>query len=402
MSRKNGNTVNSRWYGYMEYTVSTTATAVTVKVTEVGMHCSANDYKSTNVSAKLVGTSTYSTSGKTAGGNTGSDYGLLTTDRTFTYTRGTSATTKTISFSVTCGGTIAPGTSSGSISVSVPEAYTAPSVKCKAYRVSERASGPSPDVDANGTRGYYEITLSGGKNWTLSSGHTLTINGASCTIVRDGTSNTFYGYSLAGAIPAGVKATATASIKLSAMGTTKSVSGTTYIAPISNMIDIAPNCVAIGKAASDDRTEMTFEVGCPMHLDGHDSPVGTVLSNSTDTAATMSTTGTWVYKTGCNLKLTPGTWVIKVQAVFRAYTTATGTTNATAGNRIVGIAYADGTGSGTFSGCRADTYVPAGRAAYVQSVIIRKFTTEYTVYPCVQTSTAVGFSSARIEAVRIA
>lgn len=135
---------------------------------------------------------------------------------------------------------------------------------------------------------------------------------------------------------------------------------------------------------------------------GHSSPIGTVLSNSTDTAATMSTAGSWVYKTGCSLTLGVGTWVIKVQGAFRGYTTATGTTNATAGNRIVGIAYKDGTGSSTYNGCRADTYVPAGRAAYVQSVIIRNFTNETIVYPCVQTSTAVGFMSARIEAVRIA
>lgn len=135
---------------------------------------------------------------------------------------------------------------------------------------------------------------------------------------------------------------------------------------------------------------------------GHSSPIGTVLSNSTDTAATMSTAGSWVYKTGCSVTLGPGTWVIKVQGAFRGYTTATGTTNATAGNRIVGIAYKDGTGSTTYNGCRADTYVPAGRAAYVQSVVIRNFANENIVYPCVQTSTAVGFMSARIEAVRIA
>lgn len=120
MSRKNGNTISSKWYGYMEYTVSTSINSVTVKVTEVGLHCSANNFKSTSVSAKLTGTSTYSVSGKTAGGKTGSDYGLLTTDRTFTYPRGAVDATKTISFSVTCGGTTAPGTSKSSISVSVP------------------------------------------------------------------------------------------------------------------------------------------------------------------------------------------------------------------------------------------------------------------------------------------
>ncbi|MBQ0005086.1 MAG: hypothetical protein KBS68_04400 [Clostridiales bacterium] len=349
----------------------------------------------------MVGTSTYSTSGKSTSGAVG-DFPFLTTDRTFRFARGASAYTKTISFSVTNSGSLFPGTSSASISVSVPVSYTAPSVKCKAYRVSASASGYAPKVDPTGTRGYYEITLSGGKNWTLSSGHTLSIGGISCSIAREGTTNTFYGYTLAGAVPEGAKATATASIKLTAMGTTKSVTGTTYISPISNMIDVAPNCVAIGKVASDDRTEMTFEVGCPMYLDGHNSPVGSVFNNTTDTASTMSTTNTWVNKTGCSLSLSPGTWVIKVQAVFRGYTTATGTTNAAAGNRVVGIGYQNASETNSFSGGRAETYAPSGRATYVQSVVMRKLSVDTTVYPMVQTSTQVGFSSARIEAVRIA
>lgn len=270
MSKQNGNIVNGYWYGFIEYVTNTTDTAVTVTVSKVAFHCVKDNYKASNVSATLKGTTTYSVSGKTAGGSSGSDYSLIT-GKTFTFPRGDSTQTKTVSFSVTTsGGKIAPGTSKGSISVSVPEAYTAPSVECKAYRVS--ASVPTskyePAVDPTGTRGYYEIKVSGGNNWVFASGHTLTIGGISCSIVRNGTTDIFYGYTPAGAVPEGNKVTATASIKLTAMGTTKSVTGTTYIAPISHMIDIAPNCVAIGKSASDNCTKMTFEVGCSMLLNG--------------------------------------------------------------------------------------------------------------------------------------
>lgn len=274
MSRINAPIINDRWRSYMEYTKIVTDTSVKIIVKEIGFHCSSNNYKSTNASASLTATSTYSISGKTVGGTTGKDYPMLTTDRTFTYTRQNKDTAAKISFSVTCsGGTIAPGKSASSLTVDIPAKpkpqYVQPTLTCKAYRVSAEASGPNPPVEPNGTRGYFTLTYSGGSGFSALDASTFSIPPSErlFTINRLEGTNTFYGYTRENDIPTTDRVTVNGSLRIVVDGLPFGVGCTTYISPSSVGIDATKNAIAIGRTATDGYSNMTFEVGCAFKTD---------------------------------------------------------------------------------------------------------------------------------------
>lgn len=278
MSRITGPVVNGRWCAYMKYTRTVTDTSVKITVTEIGFHCSSNNYKSINASAKLTAkNNTYSVSGKTVGGTTGKDYPMMTTARTFTYTRDEEISYFTsIDFTVTCSGdTVAPGKSATAFSVDVPSkpkpVYIPPSITCKAYRVnSDTENIFNPSVDSYGTKGYFTLTYSGGSGFEVL-GANFSIDGATFprifSMSRVEGTNTFYGYTSPDYIPGTDRVTIKGSLRIATDGLPFGVGCTTYISPTSVSIDATKNAIAIGRTATDGYSDMTFEVGCAFKTD---------------------------------------------------------------------------------------------------------------------------------------
>ena len=151
MAYKYGNTINSRWRSYASYTISTTATQVKVTVSAGLQNVGSGRYKSYNCSGYITdGTNKYTGSSSDIGGNADGVRDGLISSKTYTYNRTTSAYSKTISFSLTSsGGTVAPGTSKGSFSVSVPA--------LEKYTISYNANGGTGTVSTQ-TK-YYDETI---------------------------------------------------------------------------------------------------------------------------------------------------------------------------------------------------------------------------------------------------
>ncbi|NLC25596.1 MAG: InlB B-repeat-containing protein [Fastidiosipila sp.] len=154
MAYKYGNTINSRWRSYASYTISTTATQVKIEVSAGFQNVNSYNYRSYNCSGYITdGNTRYNGSSSDIGGNSAGVRDQLISSKTYTYNRTTSSYSKTITFSLSCtGGTIAPGTSKSTLSVSVP-------AKTK-YTVSYNANGGTGMI-ANQYKYYGDtITLS--------------------------------------------------------------------------------------------------------------------------------------------------------------------------------------------------------------------------------------------------
>lgn len=119
-----GSLVKGYWRAFCTYTVASTATTYTVKA-KTGVNCYKNGYKFNNwrssLSASGYSASTASSTTKWVGGTTGNNYTTIS-EKTYTYNKTTASQTKTINYNTEnryTGGT-APGTSSGSVTITIP------------------------------------------------------------------------------------------------------------------------------------------------------------------------------------------------------------------------------------------------------------------------------------------
>ena len=131
-----GSAVNGYWKAYLDYSVSVTSTTYSVTCV-VGMQ-TLKSYLSRNAQATLGGTDqTSSTQTSTSIGGSAGYYPLITST-TYTWSRTSTNDDKTITFSFkTVGGTIAPGTSSGTLAITVPKLEDPPT-----FNASVTSSAP--------------------------------------------------------------------------------------------------------------------------------------------------------------------------------------------------------------------------------------------------------------------
>lgn len=138
-------------------------------------------------------------------------------------------------------------------------------------------------------------------------------------------------------------------------------------------------------------------------VSGHNSAVGDVPTAATHSTAVALTTSTDWTAAKANITLPKGTWIIKASASFGTKTTTSGTTNASAGRRSIKLLTGSAKTSTTYSGGMVHGYAAGASTCYVQSVIIRSWTSDNNyVGVSVDAGTAVTYESSRIEAVRIA
>lgn len=151
-----GNTINSRWRAYAEYTTSTTNTEYKVTVESGLQNVGSAAYKSYNATGYFTnGSEKYTGSSSSIGGGSNGTRYRLVNSHTYTYARGTSAAKKTVTFQTKCsGGTVAPGSSNGSFSITVPALAS--------YNVTYHANGEDVANVPSAQTKYY------GKNLTLS------------------------------------------------------------------------------------------------------------------------------------------------------------------------------------------------------------------------------------------
>ena len=180
-------TVNGYWKSYLKYSTSSTATTYSVTCV-VGMY-NLRSYTSYDASGYLKGTgqTTYTDTSSKIGGDAG--YHALISSKTYTWTKSTSSASKTITFQHKVNsGTTAPGTSTGTLSVTVPAlaSYTvkynanggsgAPSSQTKYYGKTLTLSSTKP------TRAGYTFskwnTNSSGTGTSYSAGGSYTANSA--------------------------------------------------------------------------------------------------------------------------------------------------------------------------------------------------------------------------------
>lgn len=168
MASASGNKLTYGIYAYIAYSVSSTATTTTLSVTKAVARTDKSNIGATKISGSISGSgqTTKSTSGKTM--KSSADVTMFS-DFTWSWTRGTSAATKAISFKVNYAG----DTSAVAFTVSVPARTS--------YTVSYNANGGS-GAPASQTKYYgYTLTLSSAKptrtgytfvNWKASNGTT--------------------------------------------------------------------------------------------------------------------------------------------------------------------------------------------------------------------------------------
>lgn len=121
MSTAYGNKIHSRWRAILSYTVTTNATSVVVRCKSGFQFINNANYDGSAARYSIINGTKVQPSGSWTVASNGTKYiNPSSGTRTITYERGTTSTTKTISFSSYIAGSYAPGTSSGSVSISVP------------------------------------------------------------------------------------------------------------------------------------------------------------------------------------------------------------------------------------------------------------------------------------------
>lgn len=166
-----GNTIKSKWRAYVEYTVITNdATTYAIQCT-VGIEVLSSNYRSYNASASL------STPGKTTYTGTSSNIGGSNTkhplikNKTYTWSKTHSTQAPVITFTFkTSGGQVAPGTSTGTITMQPPSGSTPIQPKTN-YTVAYNANGGSGAPGA-ATKWYGE-TLTISSTIPTKTGHTF-------------------------------------------------------------------------------------------------------------------------------------------------------------------------------------------------------------------------------------
>lgn len=158
MARINGNIINGYWQGYLEYTIDSDTDPYNYKITwSTGLHI-VKGYSSNLVTWSVSSTNQTTQSGTKSGG-TGSTTAntdvLIKSNQTYSWTKTKATQNIELSFSIKTAGTIAGGTSTGNVSITIP---TIPS-----YTVSYNANGgTSSSIPDSQTKWH-------GENLTLSS-----------------------------------------------------------------------------------------------------------------------------------------------------------------------------------------------------------------------------------------
>lgn len=127
MATSTGNIINSKWRANAYYTTSEKYKTFEVTVTLRLENRSDFRYRSTTAEGYYTnGTTKYTGSPSEVGGKAEGEVSTVVAAHTYTYTKGTTASSKKISYSITTKGSIAGGTSSGSFTITVPalERYT--------------------------------------------------------------------------------------------------------------------------------------------------------------------------------------------------------------------------------------------------------------------------------------
>lgn len=194
-----GSKVKSKWRAFISYSVTTNNDTTYSISVSAGLDTDGSGYKSSNASCTLSGTdqASYSVRGKSASGR----LHVMVGPYTYTWTKGTSAVNKTVTaVTKTSGGTVAPGTSTATLTITVPQktSYTvaynanngtgAPSAQTKWYDTALTLSTTKP------TRTGYTFskwnTNASGTGSSYSSGGSYTAN-AAATLYAIWTANTY-------------------------------------------------------------------------------------------------------------------------------------------------------------------------------------------------------------------
>lgn len=151
-----GDIINGCWRAYLEYSVTTNSNTTYAVTCTVGLY-NVSSYTSYNASASLSSSGLTSYTGSSANiGTSAGTYHPLIENKVYSWSKTKTAQSKTVDFTFkTVGGTVAPGTSSSSLSVSIP-AKTSYAVK---YNANSGSGAPSAQ-----TKWYGEsLTLSSTK-----------------------------------------------------------------------------------------------------------------------------------------------------------------------------------------------------------------------------------------------
>lgn len=151
-----GDIINGCWRAYLEYSVTTNNNTTYAVTCTVGLY-NVSSYTSYNASASLSSSGLTSYTGSSANiGTSAGTYHPLIENKVYSWSKSKTSQSKTVNFTFKCvGGTVAPGTSSGLLPVTIP-AKTSYAVK---YNANSGSGAPSAQ-----TKWYGEsLTLSSTK-----------------------------------------------------------------------------------------------------------------------------------------------------------------------------------------------------------------------------------------------
>lgn len=277
--------------------------------------------------------------------------------------------------------------------------YVAPTISgLTAYRVLDDAdaSEASPDSVLSGTRGYCEIDISGGSDYSI---NRVEISFGSTVVTATSSGTKYYAYSSVGSVPADAETNITVTITLTGTDSIQRIyTNGTYISKESYVIDISSDgrSVAFGGTAEDnipidDPNKYIFNGD--LYIGGHDSPIGTRLTTTKSDIRVAAGVDNPHY--GASLKLGKGTWIAMGRWSFN--TRASGTTSSNRQTSIV----VNGT---IWMSQRINTY--GGNYGAMQCVAMLVLTEESNTVVCAgscsQATSGTNYDSSILDVIRIA
>lgn len=171
--------------------------------------------------------------------------------------------------------------------------YVAPTISgVRAYRVNTGQSGFNPPTKSDGQKGYFDLTVSGGSNYTVSSVKASINSGSAITMSKNGSTNKWYGYSPNGAILLTEQYAIAFTITVAGTdGVSRTIQTSTYISKEEYLFDIAENGkrFSFGAIATDDADRFGVEFSGDMIIKLTD---GVQITDTGTTIAVIQIGGT--------------------------------------------------------------------------------------------------------------